>query len=450
MQGMGGGSLLSVAPEHVAALIATLVTPLAVWLLLTNARLLARDGADLAQSLVQRLDRLSGGDRLALLLMLTTGVAHLALMPTHWSDERRTAILFALNGVAFLLVVAWALVPLRGWRLLGGVLLLATVAAYVLYIGTGREDADLVGLLLNAVEIAGLAALLVGATRQGLVARLSWPLALALAGAAVIALGGLVAGTALHSASASAGAGNGQSAEATPMAGMADSTPMAGMASATPMAGMSGGMPALTPAQQAMAQQLSSCFGGQLPMPMSGDADMLMAPVPSGAPTADQQDAADSFAQQVSQGIAHYADVNTARAAGYRPLGPQIPNQLAHWINIGFMMDGDPLDPARPGALMFLNTSSGPQLVGAMFMMPGNDCPVDFGGPITDWHVHTNLCYNRASGGFLVGVETPARPNCPSGTFNHVSQWMLHVWTVPVPGGPFAQAEQVSQALRGH
>jgi hypothetical protein len=109
---------------------------------------------------------------------------------------------------------------------------------------------------------------------------------------------------------------------------------------------------------------------------------------------------------------------------------------MTHWITIDFMLDGDPLDPSRPGALMFDNTSGRLKLVGAMFTLPGNDCPVEFGGPITDWHVHTNLCHNRASDGFLVGVETPSRPACPSGTYNQVSQWMLHVRTVPVPGGP--------------
>src|SRR5581483_5775253 len=171
MQGMSGGSLFTVAPEHLAALIATLATPLAVWLLLANARLLAHEGSDLAQGFVRRLDRLAASERWALLLMITTGVAHLALVPTHWVDERQTATLFALNGLAFFAVVAAALASLRGWRAAGLALLTATVIAYVGYIATGREDADLVGLLLKVVEIVALA--LLAATRQNGVVRLA-------------------------------------------------------------------------------------------------------------------------------------------------------------------------------------------------------------------------------------------------------------------------------------
>jgi hypothetical protein len=170
--------------------------------------------------------------------------------------------------------------------------------------------------------------------------------------------------------------------------------------------------------------------------------------LPNRAATPAEQSAADDFAQKVAQGIAPYKDVNAARAAGYTPLGPQLQGQMTHWINLRFLADGDPLDPTRPGALMMENTSGGPLLVGAMFIMPDGQCPADFGGPITDWHVHTNLCYSRPQGGRLVNVETARQPTCPAGSYNHVSQWMLHVWTVPVPGGPFAQAEQVGAALR--
>jgi hypothetical protein len=354
-------------------------------------------------------------------------------VPTHWQDERQTAVLFALNGVAFLGVSVAALRRVPGWRTVALALLAATVIAYVWYIATGREDADLVGLLLKGVEIAALASLLLGAAASKVGRHLARPLAASLALLATVVLGGAVLQAARHNAPANAVSAAAQDA-----------------ATATPMAGMvaSDGMPALPPAVQAMAQQLSGCFAGQLPMPMRGDADMLMAPVPDRAATPAEQSAANDFARQVAQGIAPYADLNAARAAGYAPFGPQTPGMTTHWINLRFMADGDPLDPSRPGALMVENGDGGPTLVGAMFTMPGAQCPVDVAGPITDWHAHTNLCYSKPQGGWLLSSETVERPSCPSGTYNHVSPWMLHVWTVPVPGGPFAQAEQAIPALR--
>lgn len=58
------------------------------------------------------------------------------------------------------------------------------------------------------------------------------------------------------------------------------------------------------------------------------------------------------------------------------------------------------------------------------------------GGCLTQWHVHTNLCLGKRLG--VVGVLNAAHLSCPAGSVNRVTQPMMHVWFVPIPGGPTA------------
>ena len=37
-----------------------------------------------------------------------------------------------------------------------------------------------------------------------------------------------------------------------------------------------------------------------------------------------------------------------------------------------------------------------------------------------------------------LGIVTSAHPACPAGSTNHVTPPMMHVWFVPIPGGPTA------------
>jgi hypothetical protein len=55
------------------------------------------------------------------------------------------------------------------------------------------------------------------------------------------------------------------------------------------------------------------------------------------------------------------------------------------------------------------------------------------GGCLTQWHAHTNLCTGGPSG-LISGFQTHGV--CPSGENPLMTPEMLHVWQVPVPGGP--------------
>jgi hypothetical protein len=50
--------------------------------------------------------------------------------------------------------------------------------------------------------------------------------------------------------------------------------------------------------------------------------------------------------------------------------------------------------------------------------------------------------------GSVVGIVTAASPTCPLGSVNRVTPPMMHVWFVPVPGGPTAIDASDAQIVR--
>jgi hypothetical protein len=214
-----------------------------------------------------------------------------------------------------------------------------------------------------------------------------------------------------------------------PMAGMSPGT-SAGAGSTVPQAGSPGGaagMPGMTggPGVGATASRVCPNVAGVTVMPNG----MVMAPVPSGAPTAAEQAAADDLVAQVTADIQKYADLATAEAGGYRPASAGPPRgPYTHYIDPGIVESHDVLDPAHPPVLMYANTTTGPVLVGAMFLGPAPCQPgPDIGGPLTDWHAHNDLCLSR---GVIVGT-TRATGSCTLGVHSTETYFMLHVWTAP-------------------
>jgi hypothetical protein len=72
------------------------------------------------------------------------------------------------------------------------------------------------------------------------------------------------------------------------------------------------------------------------------------------------------------------------------------------------------------------------------------------GGALTSWHVHTNLCVDDARG---TALDAGPHSTCPPGSSIKPTAQMLHVWTRPYPGGPFADltqagADQAEKALK--
>lgn len=144
----------------------------------------------------------------------------------------------------------------------------------------------------------------------------------------------------------------------------------------------------------------------------------------SPATSADQQliDAARTASVQ-------FQDRNAAIRAGYRRLGPEIPEMGEHWIN-PIMIVESKFDPTRPPVLTYANINGRPTLTGvayALAIRPGESPPPT--GVSGTWHDHA------AS----VGVELASGDHHRSVSGPRVV--MLHVWAwVDNPDGPFADA----------
>jgi hypothetical protein len=154
------------------------------------------------------------------------------------------------------------------------------------------------------------------------------------------------------------------------------------------------------------------------------------------APSTAQQNAAVTLVDTSWAGASKYQSLAAAKAAGYRPITPT-GAAVVHYLNPAYyratVLGGPVLNTAQPQSLVYANTPHGAVLAAAMYISaPGGPTPQP-GGCLTQWHVHTNLCVSKTA-----GVVAEADPNCPAGSRNRVTPPMMHVWYVPIPGGPTA------------
>jgi hypothetical protein len=138
-------------------------------------------------------------------------------------------------------------------------------------------------------------------------------------------------------------------------------------------------------------------------------------------PTADEQAAADQLVADTKASLAKYARVERAMVDTYQPFGGPDDHRSQHYVNDAYRRDPAVLDTDHVESLVYGWTERhGLVLIGAMYMMPraGMSGP-EIGGCLTQWHIH-----EAGHGDFGEAGELPE---------------MLHVWTVDMPGGPFAQ-----------
>lgn len=150
-------------------------------------------------------------------------------------------------------------------------------------------------------------------------------------------------------------------------------------------------------------------------------------------PTGAQTEAAMQLVQTTSAAVAQYKNLSAATAAGYVPItDPRYP--VVHYLKVSYMRGQYVLDPNHVQSLVYAFTPYGPVLVAAMYLMPsvGEKGPMP-GGCLTQWHAHTNLCQGGPTGK-ISGFQTDG--TCPSDETALQTPVMLHVWQVPVPGGP--------------
>jgi len=172
-----------------------------------------------------------------------------------------------------------------------------------------------------------------------------------------------------------------------------------------------------------------------LSMGPMGPGMQMVTPNCTANPTSSQQSAAVALVDQTTAAAHRYQSLANAKADGYIPVTPSgLP--VVHYANPRYINDGNLLDPNAIESLVYANTPHGAVLVAAMYLMADNQVgavPPMPGGCLTEWHVHTNLCFSDSTG-TVVGVTSGGV--CSVGSTNHISQPMIHVWLAPVPGGP--------------
>jgi hypothetical protein len=166
----------------------------------------------------------------------------------------------------------------------------------------------------------------------------------------------------------------------------------------------------------------------------------------SGTPgvTPVEQRRAENLVHDTIVDLRRYEFPLAAYAAGYRSIGDRIPVQ--HYVNWSYINDGHILDPSRPESIVYAYRDGTQRAVAAMYQLPFGssftDVP-DVGGPLTQWHVHADLCLTNNPQQRVLSSFTTISGSCPPGTSKAGNTPMLHVWIVPNPCGPFAALDGV-------
>ena len=332
----------------------------------------------------------------ALVGTLVGAVVHLALVPTHWREERTVARFFIVDALGFGLASIWTFTARRHWDVLASVMLAGTVAAYgVVSAERPRGRGPRRAARRRTVELAAAFVVVASVFTSVTSARAGMRWTTAAIGIALVSMLGTngIVGASVSSTS---------DAPARPPAG---GTGMPGMQG---MPGMSG-----TPAPGAPLALATTSPAGPITWPddmSSMAAGMQMAtPDCTTPPTKAQQQAAIlDLVDQTVQAVAPYSSLAAAKAAGYVPV-TRSGRKIVHYINPSIYRQGPTIDPHAIPVLVYVNTADGVVLSAAMYLMPASaDAvnPPQPGGCLTQWHIHSDLCF---SGGSVVGNDATGR-----------------------------------------
>lgn len=437
MQMSGSGGMLSVPDEHLPGLIALVLIGPVIWMVLAGLRALSARQVGWAARAQHRLDGLPFTAKVVLFGTLVGALVHAVIVPTHWGDERVTAVLFIADTVGFAVAFWWTFTSRAHWRLISVAMLGGTALFYAFYILKGWETMDLVGLVTTTIEAA--AALVVLSPAGSPTAARQYAVALAALPVALVSLLGtnLIAGATTTAAPTATAAPAHAAAAPQTSAHARTTTAPTRNGSTSGMSGMPGlsGSGSTADATSPLSLPTNSPAGAiSWPDNMSSMmAGMKMAePNCTTQPTAAQQQAAVNLVNRTVEAAQKYTSLAAAKAVGYVPV-TQTGKRIVHYINPSIYRSGQALDPDAIPALVYVNTAHGAVLSAAMYLVPKGQTPPQPGGCLNQWHIHTDLCFST-SGGTVVGTD--ANSLCGAGSVNKVTQPMMHVWMTPVTGGP--------------
>ncbi len=168
----------------------------------------------------------------------------------------------------------------------------------------------------------------------------------------------------------------------------------------------------------------------------------------SGTPgvTPAEQARATSLLKRTIVTITKWADVNVAIKDGFHSIGDGITGD-EHFLHWDWINDNDFLDPNKPEALVYHDNADGTKtLEAAMYILPQQysfaNLP-DIGGPLTQFHIHDNLCFTNDPVAPRVLGLTNGDGSCTPPLVKFHPNPMVHVWIRNNPCGPFAALEGV-------
>jgi hypothetical protein len=162
--------------------------------------------------------------------------------------------------------------------------------------------------------------------------------------------------------------------------------------------------------------------------------------------TPEEQAAAENLVAVTVVRLPQWADYHTAEAAGFHSIGDGVTG-FEHFIQWSWIDDNITLNPDKPESLVYMPQPDGSKkLVSAMYLLPDtvtlDKVPV-LGGPLTQFHIHDNLCFTKDPVAPRVAGLTDGSGNCPPTLQKFKSAPMIHVWIVPQKCGPFSALEGV-------
>jgi hypothetical protein len=152
---------------------------------------------------------------------------------------------------------------------------------------------------------------------------------------------------------------------------------------------------------------------------------------------------ANEIVDQLRAGIEKYKDYHVALNDGYKIFLPNLPQPEYHFTNyVNGFLEAFTFDPSRPTSLLYKKTSSGYELVGAMYTMPKRATEDQLNDrlplSVATWHLHTNLCMpplgqrrnaDRTQFGLRGSITTQEACDAAGGRFHPVIfGWMVHVY----------------------
>jgi hypothetical protein len=99
----------------------------------------------------------------------------------------------------------------------------------------------------------------------------------------------------------------------------------------------------------------------------------------------------------LERAIGKYRDYHVALGEGFRIFLPNVPQTVYHFTSTSnALVAAFSFDAARPTSLLYRKSSSGYELVGAMYTAPKRASMEELNArvplSVAEWHMHTNLC----------------------------------------------------------